>query len=68
MVVRKLFRAIVRQYWRVRIWYARRQVRSALNMIQRQMDRVGMSRTARRNFYRELVPDRFEYLRGFWRG
>ena len=53
--------------WRVRIWNARRNVRRALKLIKRQMDRVGMPRTARRAFWRDLAEDRLEYLENFWR-
>jgi hypothetical protein len=59
--------AVRRGSWRVRLWFARRQVRRALAMIRRQMDRAGMSRSARRKFYRDLAEDRLDYLGVFWK-
>jgi len=55
------------QVWRVRLWNARRNVRKALKLINRQMERVRMPRTARRAFWRELAEDRYQYLENFWR-
>ena len=65
-MIRAAWRGLVRSFWRLRIWYARRQVRAALVLIERRMDSAGFSRTHRRQFYRDMVPDRFEYLKSFW--